>query len=345
MFVTMSVAALKQDYEDLDVEFDLWKGEADADALIAEMVADLEGKGLVENSDGAKIIRVARVDDKKTVPPIILVNSEGAVGYHATDMATILDRRRSLDPARMLYVVDNRQALHFEQVFRAVDLAGYFEESKLEHLGFGTMNGKEGKPFKTREGGVLKLRDLINMVEERAAARLAENGFSDGYGAAQAKDVASKVGVAALKFADLSNPRTTDYIFDLDRFMAFEGKTGPYLLYASVRVRSVIEKAKGAGVFETGPISITAPEERDLALMMLQFGEAVKLAVDKRAPHFLCEHAFSLAQAFSRFYAACRIVDESDRAARASRLALLEAAGRQLDCVIGLLGMSAPQKM
>ena len=344
-FVDLSVAAMKQDYADLGVEFDLWKGEADADPLIPELTEDLTKRGVIEPSEGAQIIRVARPDDKKEMPPIIFVNSEGAVGYHATDIATIVDRKRSLDPDRMLYVVDARQRLHFEQVFRAADRAGYFDEARLEHLWFGTMNGKDGKPFKTREGGTLKLRDFIDMVTERAAARLVENGMAEGYGAEEAADVARKVGVAALKFADLSNPRTSDYTFDLDRFMAFEGKTGPYLLYASVRVRSVLAKAKAAGAGDPGPVSVAAPEEADLALTLLGFADALRDACDKRLPHLLCDHAFSLAQAFSKFYAACRIVDEADPAIRASRLTLASIAGGQLDLALSLLGLEPPERM
>jgi len=279
------------------------------------------------------------------MPPIIFLNSEGAVGYHATDVATIVDRKRSLDPDRILYVVDARQRLHFEQVFRAVEKAGYFDETKLEHLWFGTMNGKDGKPFKTREGGTLKLRDFIDMVTERARERLVENGFAEGYNAEETEAVARQVGVAALKFADLSNPRTSDYMFDLDRFMAFEGKTGPYLLYASVRVRSMIAKAKAAGAGEAGPVVMSAPEETDLALVLLDFADAMRDAYEKRLPHLLCDHAFSLAQAFSKFYAACRIVDEADAARRASRLTLAGLTGGQLDLVLSLLGISAPERM
>ncbi len=333
------------DYADLDVEFDLWKGEADADALLPELTEDLKKRGVLEESDGAQIIRVARESDKKEMPPIIFINSQGAVGYHATDVATIVDRKREFDPDRILYVVDARQRLHFEQVFRAVEKAGYFEESRLEHLWFGTMNGKDGKPFKTRAGGTLKLRDLIETVTEKARERLVENGFADGYGEAETAAVARQVGVAALKFADLSNPRTSDYIFDIDRFMAFEGKTGPYLLYASVRVRSVIAKAKAAGAGEPGPVKIVSPEEADLALVLLGFADALRDAYARRLPHLLCDHAFTLAQAFSKFYAACRIVDEADAAIRASRLTLAASAGGQLDLILSLLGVSAPERM
>ena len=344
-FVDLSVAAMKKDYADLGVEFDLWKGEADADPLIPELTEDLEKRDIIELSDGAKIIRVARDDDNKEMPPIIFVNSEGAVGYHATDVATIVDRKREIDPDRILYVVDARQRLHFEQVFRAVDLAGYFPEAKLEHLWFGTMNGKDGKPFKTREGGTLKLRDFIDMVTERAKERLKESGLAEGYGDEETSDIALKVGVAALKFADLSNTRTSDYIFDLDRFMAFEGKTGPYLLYASVRVRSVLAKADAAGAGAPGPVAISAPEEQDLALALLSFSEALRETYDRRMPHILCDHVFTLAQAFSKFYAACRIVDEKDDAIRASRLSLATATGGQLDLALELLGLEAPKRM
>lgn len=344
-FVNLSVTAMKKDYADLGVEFDLWKGEADADPLIPELMEDLEKRGIIELSDGAKIIRVARADDNKEMPPIIFVNSEGAVGYHATDIATIMDRKRDINPDRILYVVDARQRLHFEQVFRAVDLADYFEETKLEHLWFGTMNGKDGKPFKTREGGTLKLRDFIDMVTDRARERLKESGLADGYGEAETADIALKVGVAALKFADLSNTRTSDYIFDLDRFMAFEGKTGPYLLYASVRVRSVLAKAEAAGAGAPGPVAISAAEERDLALALLSFGETMRETYDRRMPHILCDHVFTLAQAFSKFYAACRIVDEKDDAIRASRLSLAAATGAQLDLALDLLGIETPERM
>ncbi|MEM9014790.1 MAG: arginine--tRNA ligase [Pseudomonadota bacterium] len=344
-FITLSVNAMKNEYHSLDVSFELWKGESDANPLIPELVEDLTAKGVLEPSDGAEIIRVARESDKKTVPPIIFLNSEGAVGYHATDIATIVDRKRTLDPDRILYVTDGRQQLHFEQVFRAVDRAGYFDETKLEHLWFGTMNGKDGKPFKTRAGGVLKLRDLLDQTFEAATERLTASGLGDGYPAEEKDAIARQVGVAALKFADLSNQRTSDYVFDLDRFMSFEGKTGPYLLYASVRVRSVIGKAMEKNAGEPGPVRIAAPEERDLALTLLEFNAATKDAYQKRMPHIICDHAFSLAQAFSKFYAACRVADEADAGLRASRLTLVTAVGRQLDLSLALLGISAPARM
>ncbi len=344
-FVALSRASIEREYADLGVTFDLWKGEADVDPLIEDMAAALRSKGLVENSDGAQIIRVARDDDRKEVPPLMLFKSDGAVTYGTTDLATILDRVQSESPDRIIYVVDQRQRLHFEQVFRAAERAGYFDAEKLEHLWFGTMNGKDGKPFKTREGGALRLRDLIDTVTERAKLRIAESGLAEGYGEEETHDVARKVGVAALKFADLSNPRVSDYIFDLDRFMAFEGKTGPYLLYASVRVKSVLAKAKEKNAGAPGAVVIEAPEERALALVLLAFGEAVREAHQKRAPHVLCDHAFQLAQGFSKFYAACRIADEQDAEIRASRLTLASMVGGQLGLVLNLLGFDAPTRM
>jgi len=347
-FVAVSRAAIEQEYRELDVSFDWWKGEADAAPIIPEMVEGLKQTGLAEESDGAWIIRVEREDDKKTYPPIMLITSEGSAGYHTTDIATIIDRKKELNPGRMLYVVDQRQGLHFEQVFRASEKAGFYPENQLEHLGFGTMNGSDGKPFKTREGGVLKLRDMIEMVEKRAHQRITESGIGANYDEAEQNDIAHKIGVAALKFADLSNPRTSDYIFDLDRFMAFEGKTGPYLLYASVRIGSILRKVDDMGIeIGEGPaqIIVSAPEERDLLLCLLNFGEVLRGAYQKRMPHILCDHGFALAQAFSKFYAACPVASEKDTQIQQSRIWILQATSQQLKQVLTLLGIGIPERM
>jgi arginyl-tRNA synthetase len=344
-FLDISRAAIEREYEELGVTFDWWKGESDADPLIGPMVEKLRRDGLTEVDDGAEIMRLARPGDKKDLPPLILYKSDGAVMYGTTDLATILDRRETAHPDRILYVVDGRQRDHFEQVFRAAGKAGLFPEDRLEHLWFGTMNGRDGKPFKTREGGVLKLRDLIGQVHAAALQRMTENDIVKGLSASEADDVMRKVGVAALKFADLSNPRTSDYIFDLERFTSFEGRTGPYLLYASVRARSILRKAAEAGAGAAGPVAIGTAEERALVLMLLQFGDALRDAAERRLPHFLCDHAFRLAQSFSTFYAACRIVDEPDGRARSARLGLVAAFARQLDAVLDLLGMPAPERM
>ncbi|MEM1193299.1 MAG: arginine--tRNA ligase [Pseudomonadota bacterium] len=345
-FVLVSRAAIEAEYNDLGVTFDWWKGESDAHPLIDQMVNDLRTKNLAEDSDGAVIVRVKRDDDRKEVPPVMLVTSEGSAGYHTTDIATIIDRKEAAAPDRMIYVVDQRQALHFEQVFRAAHMAGYFPQTHLEHLGFGTMNGKDGKPFKTREGGVLKLRDMIDMVTDKARDRIEASGMGAGEDAATVAEIARKVGIAALKFADLSNPRTSDYVFDLDRFTAFEGKTGPYLLYASVRIRSMLAKADPDGTTGTGAtLLLSTDEERDLALILLRFDESLRAAVEKRMPHIIAEHCYALAQAFSRFYTNCRVNDEPNQSIRASRIRLAGIAGGQLDQALDLLGISVPERM
>ena len=264
--------------------------------------------------------------------------------YGTTDLATILDRRKSINPDLILYVVDERQAEHFEQVFRASYLAGYAAEGSLEHLGFGTMNGPDGKPFKTRAGGVLKLHDLITMAVEKARERLHEAKLGEDLPPTEFDDTARKVAVAALKFADLSNSRTTSYIFDLDRFMSFEGKTGPYLLYQAVRIKSLLRKAADQGA-AAGPAVIGEPAERDLALTLDAFSQAVAEAYDKRMPHLISEHAYRLAQSFSKFYAACPVLVAPDETTRGSRLTLSKAVLDQLETALDLLGIDTPERM
>ena len=343
-FVKVSRVALEREFHALGVDFDLWKGESDVNDLIEPMVGQLEAKGLLVEDQGARIVRVAREDDKQDVPPLLVVSSEGSAMYGTTDLATILDRRQSFDPHLILYCVDQRQALHFETVFRAAYLAGYAEEGSLEHIGFGTMNGADGKPFKTRAGGVLKLHDLIEMAREKARERLREAGLGAELSEEQFEDTAHKVGVAALKFADLQNFRGTSYVFDLDRFTSFEGKTGPYLLYQSVRIKSVLRKAAEAGA-TAGEIIIGEQAERDLAMLLDAFEGALQEAYDKKAPNFVAEHAYKLAQSFSKFYAACPIMSADTDALRASRLALAETTLRQLELTLDLLGIAAPERM
>ncbi|PZR35181.1 arginine--tRNA ligase [Caulobacter segnis] len=343
-FVKVSRVALEREFHALGVDFDLWKGESDANDLIGPMVEQLEAKGLLVEDQGARIVRVAREDDKQDVPPLLVVSSEGSAMYGTTDLATIVDRRQSFDPHLILYCVDQRQALHFETVFRAAYLAGYAEEGSLEHIGFGTMNGTDGKPFKTRAGGVLKLHDLIEMAREKARERLREAGLGAELSEEQFEDTAHKVGVAALKFADLQNFRGTSYVFDLDRFTSFEGKTGPYLLYQSVRIKSVLRKAAEAGA-RAGEIVIGEQAERDLAMLLDAFEGALQEAYDKKAPNFVAEHAYKLAQSFSKFYAACPIMSADSDALRASRLALAETTLRQLELALELLGIEAPERM
>ncbi|WP_421934631.1 arginine--tRNA ligase [Phenylobacterium sp.] len=355
-FARVTKVALERDFHALGVDFDLWKGESDVDDLIAPMIRELDAKGLLVDDQGARIIRVAREGEtkKKKLPdgtvivapspdPLLVVSSEGSAMYGTTDLATVLDRQRSFDPEHVLYVVDQRQADHFATVFRAAYLAGYAAEGSLEHIGFGTMNGPDGKPFKTREGGVLKLNDLIEMTRTKARERLREADLGAELDPDAFDDTAHKVAVAALKFADLQNFRGTSYVFDLDRFSSFEGKTGPYLLYQAVRVKSLLRKAEGEGV-KTGPITVSDPAERDLVLLLDAFDQALNDAYDKRAPHFVAEHAFKLAQAFSRFYAACPILS-AEPVLRASRLALADTTLRQLEQALDLLGIAAPARM
>ena len=342
-FARVTRAALERDFHALGVDFDLWRGESDVDPLIEPMVAELKARGLLFEDQGAQIIRVARNDDRRAAPPLLVVSSEGSAMYGTTDLATILDRKRFFDPDLVLYVVDQRQADHFETVFRAACLAGYAAEGALEHIGFGTMNGVDGKPFKTREGGVLKLRDLIDMARGKASERLREAGLGAELSPEDFETTALQVAVATLKFADLVNFRGTSYVFDLERFSSFEGKTGPYLLYQAVRVKSLLRRAAAEGL-APGPIRVEAPAERDLTLRLDAFDQALTEAYDKRAPNLIADHAFRLAQSFARFYAACPVL-VAEPPARASRLALAAVTLRQLDLALDLLGISTPVQM
>jgi arginyl-tRNA synthetase len=343
-FCNVTRVGLERECKSLGVTFDLWKGESDAEPFIPQIVDDLKSRGISEFDQGAWIVRVARESDKKEMPPIILVNRDGAIGYHGSDLGTIVDRKQSIDPQLSLYIVDQRQALHFEQVFRASDRAGYLPEKELEHLGFGTVNGPDGKPFKTRDGGTLKLQAFIAQADEVAMARMKEAELGSDVSEAEQNDIAHKVAVAAIKFSDLSNVRTTNYIFDLERFVSFEGKTGPYLLYAAVRVKSLARRAEAEGV-KPGPISVKLDAERALVLALDAFNDALRGAYERRMPHILCEHAYALGQAFSGFYAAAPILVESDPVKKASRLALALATLKQLEIVLGLIGIDVPERM
>lgn len=342
-FREVTQVALERDFHALGVDFDLWKGESDVDALIPGMVEDLREKGLLVEDQGAQIVRVSRQGDKRELPPLLVVSSEGSAMYGTTDLATILDRKETFDPDLVVYVVDQRQADHFEIVFRAAQLAGYAKDGQLEHVGFGTMNGTDGKPFKTREGGVLKLNDLIEMTRGKARERLHEAGLGEDLPAEEFEDIAAKVAVAALKFADLSNFRGTSYVFDLDRFTSFEGKTGPYLLYQAVRVKSLLRKAEGEGA-TAGPVIVAEPAERDLVLALDAFETALTEAYERYAPNAVAEHAYRLSQAFSKFYAACPIL-QAEPQTRGSRLTLASATLTQLELALEVLGISTPDRM
>ena len=343
-FIDVSVAALKIGYGNLGVEFDLWKGEACVDPLIPDMIDDLKTSGIAEQDDGALIIRVAEGEKDKT-PPVMLLASSGAVLYHTTDLATLIDRKAEIDPDLIVYVVDQRQALHFEQVFRGAAKAGWYNRDQLYHAGFGTMNGKDGKPFKTREGGVLRLEDLMEIMNAAAQERLDASGIGADFEAEERSEIARKIGLAALKFADLQNQRMTNYIFDPERFTAFEGKTGPYLLYAVVRIKSILRKAAEMGV-TSGDMAIEAETEKQLILALDAYARAIELAAEKYAPHILCEHIYNVAQNFSRFYADCPILaDDVPEAIKGSRLSLATATLAQLEHGLDLLAIEAPERM
>ncbi|HEY2782808.1 MAG TPA: arginine--tRNA ligase [Steroidobacteraceae bacterium] len=340
----VSMVGLKREFRALGVDFDLWNGESDADAYIPAMLDELRTHKLLESDQGAQVVHVARPDDKRELPPLLVISSEGSAMYGTTDLATILQREREIDPELYLYVVDQRQADHFVQVFRTAEAAGWVQIGQLEHIGFGTMNGPDGKPFKTRAGGVLKLSELIEMAREKARLRLREAQMGADLTPTEFEDVADKVAIAALKLADLLNFRGTSYVFDLDRFISFEGKTGPYLLYAAVRIKSLLRKAAAQGL-TGGPIEIEHREERGLALALDAFDRVVTTVYERRAPHLLAEHAFALAQRFSSFYENCPIIPEPQETTRNSRLTLAATTLRQLELSLDLLGVKSPERM
>ncbi len=341
----ISIAETKIDFDLLGAHFTEWKGEADTNDHIPQMLKRLEDEKLSEISDGAVIMRVAQEDDKKEVPPLILQKSDGAVMYGTTDLATIEQREEEHRPDQILYVVDARQSLHFEQVFRAA-LKGRSvrPEVKLEHVGFGTVNGKDGKPLKTRDGGVVRLRSLINDAIEEARKVVTEAGLDKKFEANELDDIATKVGIAAIKYADLSNQRMSNYVFDLERFTKFEGRTGPYQMYAAVRIKSMLRKAAEQG-FKSGPLKMTADAERNLILALSALPEAVFSAAEKNTPNILCDHVYHLTQEFNSFYHDCHVLGEEDESIRASRLTLCEVTLRQIETVLNILGIDVPERM
>jgi arginyl-tRNA synthetase len=344
-FVRVSREALIRDYGALGVEFDWWKGESDADPYVEPMLKDLRAKGLLVPDQGAEIIHVARPDDKgEPIKPMLVVSSEGSAMYGTTDLATVLMRKTEVDPDLVLYVVDQRQAQHFNEVFRAAYLAEYAKEGQLEHAANGTVNGPDGTPFKTRDGGTLRLHELVSQAVEKAVARLHEAGLGEGLSEAEFNDTALKVAVAALKFAELSNHRMTNYIFDLDRFTSFEGKTGPYLLYQAVRMKSILRKAAEQGL-SAGEIVVTEPTEREVVLLLDAFDNALRETYVKRAPNLLADHVYRLAQAFSKFYAACPVLAGEDERVKASRLGVVALTLKQLELGLDLTGLTAPEQM
>jgi arginyl-tRNA synthetase len=345
-FHDVSIAEMKADYANLGVEFDLWLGESDTQDRLPGIVDDLRAGGFAYESEGALVMDVAEADDKKEMPPLMLLKSDGAVLYGTTDLATIHQRVHDLKADVAIYVVDNRQGDHFRQVFRAAHKSGIAPESMhLEHAGFGTMNGKDGRPFKTRAGGVMRLKDLMQLVTDKATERMAEAEVAKDQGAEERAEIARTVGMATLKYADLMNHRTKDYVFDLDRFSSFEGRTGPYLLYTTVRTKSILRKAAEQG-FGSGELLPPATDaERDVMLKIAELSNVLQRAWDGRAPNHLCEYGFNLATLFNRFYHEHHILSEKDAARQASWLGLSETCVRTLERTLELLGIEVPERM
>ena len=341
-----SIIGMRNNYERLNVHFDLWKGEADVHDYIAPMVEDLIERNFAVEDDGAWIVPVKQDEDTKEVPPLMLYKSDGAVMYGTTDLATIVERVRLYDPVKIIYVVDQRQHLHFEQVFRASWMAGITDNDRTEltHAGFGTMNGPDGKPFKTRAGGVMRLEDLLNMAIEKAQQRIDEAALAQDMSAKEKADVAHKVAIAAIKFADLQNQRHADYIFDLDRLTSFEGKTGPYLLYQAVRIKSLLKKAGDQGD-KPGDSFVIRDEDRALALLLTEMPDAFDAALRNYAPHHICEYVYKLANGFSSFYGSCHILSEADQVLKQSRLALCAQTCKQIELCLEWLGIAVPERM
>ena len=337
----LSVADMTRIYNSLDVHFESWLGESDADPFIPDMIADFKAKGLAVESEGAWVIPVAEETDKKEVPPCILVKSDGSAIYATTDLATMVQRMRDFKPDKILYVTDKRQALHFEQVFRAARKGGIIPENvELEHLGFGTMNGKDGKPFKTRDGGVMRLEQLIGDMTEFVRAKVVENQIVED---SAVDETTAKIALAALKYGDLSNQPTKDYVFDMDRFAAFEGNTGPYILYTIVRVKSILSRF---GAWEHLPIQAPAnPCAKDLMLAVTKFGPALESALHSSAPNLICAYIYELAGCVNKFYHETPILKEEDENVKAGHIALIGLAKNVLETSISLLGFSAPEKM
>ncbi len=341
----VSVSDLKRNYANLNVTFDLWKGESDAQPYIPAMVEMMKEKGFAYEDQGALVVDVKEESDSKEVPPCMILKSDGASLYTTTDLATLVQRMEDYKPDEVLYVVDKRQEMHFIQVFRCAKKTGIVgEDTKLSFLGFGTMNGKDGKPFKTREGGVMRLENLIKDINEEMFHKIMDNHEIDPE---EARETAKIVGLSAIKYGDLSNQASKDYIFDLDRFTSFEGNTGPYILYTIVRIKSILNKYKEAGNGLEG-ISIrpaVSDSEKALMLELSKFNGVMENAFEEFAPHKICSYIYDLANAFNRFYHETKILSEEDKEKQASWISLLILARDVLESCIDVLGFSAPERM
>ena len=343
--LNVSIADLKKNYGNLNVEFDLWKKESDAQPYIPEMVEEMKEKGYAYMDQGALIVDVAKESDTKEVPPCIILKSDGAALYTTTDLATIIERRKLFDPDEIIYVVDKRQEMHFIQVFRCARKTGLVkEDTGLKFLGFGTMNGQDGKPFKTREGGVMRLEHLIADINEEMFRKITENHEVDE---AEARETAKLVGLSAIKYGDLSNQASKDYVFDLDKFTSFEGNTGPYILYTIVRIKSILNKYRAGGnAVEKGHILVPEGEsEKALMLALTGFNSMIQQAFEELAPHKICSFIYDLANDFNHFYHETKILSEEDADRKRSYIELLDLTREVLETSIDLLGFAAPERM
>lgn len=348
--ICVSIPDLKKNYANLNVEFDLWKGESDVRDLIPPMVEAMKQGGFAYESEGALVVDVKEETDTKEMPPCMILKSDGASLYNTTDLATIKDRMEQYHPDQLIYLADKRQELHFEQVFRCAKKTGLVNtDTELTYIGFGTMNGKDGKPFKTRDGGVMRLENLIREINEEMIRKIHENAEEKGYQAdeTQAEETARIVGLAAIKYGDLSNQAAKDYIFDMDRFTSFEGDTGPYILYTIVRIKSILAKYEEQGGKLTDIVirEATSVSEKSLMLELTKCNAVVEAACEETAPHKICAYIYDLANAFNHFYHETKILTEEDAQKKAGWIALLAMTKDVLETCIDLLGFSAPERM
>ena len=343
--MSVSVSDLKKNYANLNVSFDLWKGEADAQKYIPDMIDRLKKEGFARIDDGALVIDVREETDTKEIPPCMIQKSDGASLYGTTDLATLIQRMEDYQPNKVIYVVDKRQELHFVQVFRAAKKTSIVpEKTELKFLGFGTMNGKDGKPFKTREGGVMRLERLISEIEEEMYKKITDNRTVEEE---EAKKTAKIVGMAAIKYGDLSNQASKDYVFDVDRFTSFEGNTGPYILYTIVRIKSILNKylAENGSLEGLKIKSVGNASEKALMLEVAKYNEVMASAYADLAPHKICAYIYDLANSFNHFYHETKILSEENKDAKESYIALLSLTKEVLESCIDVLGFEAPERM
>lgn len=349
--LNVSVTDLKKNYENLNVSFELWKGESDAQPYIPAMVQKMKDDGFAYVSDGALVVDVKEDTDTKEIPPCMILKSDGASLYNTTDLATLVWREEDYDPDEIIYVVDKRQELHFVQVFRCARKTGLVKpETELKFLGFGTMNGKDGKPFKTRDGGVMRLEYLVSEIDNEMLKKITENQKSKenlGISEEEAKETAKTVALAAIKYGDLSNQAGKDYIFDIDRFTSFEGNTGPYILYTIVRIKSILHKYHDLGKSAKDAVITAAhsESEKNLMLELAKFNAVIESAFVDTAPHKICSYIYDLANAFNSFYHETKIMSEEDEMVQKSYIRVLELTKSVLETSIDLLGFSAPERM